>query len=137
MGIYEDPLIAVGKANNGFLLDEITPAPAPSDAEGSDRFIDLNGDGDFDDDNEDRLALNSQVRFLNDIKNDNLIPKVSDDYDDDGVYEVYWKTADETSYLRALMHEDGNIKYANYEDKIQMSEYLTSHGHENEISNII
>ena len=137
VGIYEDPLIAVGKANNGFLLDEITPAPAPSDAEGSDRFIDLNGDGDFDDDNEDRLALNSQVRFLNDIKNDNLIPKVSDDYDDDGVYEVYWKTVDETSYLRALMHEDGNIKYANYEDQIQMSEYLTSHGHENEISNII
>ena len=30
-----------------------------------------------------------------------------------------------------------NIKYANYEDQIQMSEYLTSHGHENEISNII
>ena len=137
VGIYEDPLIAVGKANNGFLLDEITPAPAPSDAEGSDRFIDLNGDGDFDDDNEDRLALNSQIRFLNDIKNDNLIPKVSDDYDDDGVYEVYWKTADETSYLRALMHEDGNIKYAHYEDLIQMSDYLTSHGHENEISNII
>jgi hypothetical protein len=35
------------------------------------------------------------------------------------------------------MHEDGNIKYANYEDYIQMSEYLTSQGHENEISNII
>ena len=42
----------------------------------------------------DRLALNSQVRFQNDLKIDNLVAKHSGDYDSDGVQEVYWKTAD-------------------------------------------
>ena len=43
------------------MSDGKTPAPAQFGATGSDRYIDLNGDGDFDDDNEDRLALNSQL----------------------------------------------------------------------------
>ena len=72
VGIYDDPLIAVGLANGGYLDDGITPAPANFDVSDADRYLDLNGDGDFDDNNEDRLALNSQVRFQNDLFNDNL-----------------------------------------------------------------
>jgi hypothetical protein len=79
----------------------------------------------------------SQRRFQNDLKIDNLIAKTSGDYDGDGFQEVYWKTNDGTAYLRALMHADGNIQYANYQSKEQMSDYLTSKGFESEISSII
>ena len=126
VGIYVDPLVQEGIDNNGYLSDGITPAPV-SDPVDPHRYL-----GGID-----RLELNSQYRFQNDLQNDNLIPKDSGDYDNDGVYEVYWKTADDTAYLRALMHSDGNIKYANYQDQIQMNDYLTSHGHIKEISNII
>ena len=138
VGIYDDPLIAVGLENNGFLPDGETPAPAQFGATGSDRYVDLNGDGDFDDDNEDRLALNSQVRFQNDLKIDNLIAKSSNDFDSDGVREVFWRTSDNSAYLRALMHADGNIRYANYQNEQQMTEYLTENGFdESTISEII
>ena len=100
-------------------------------------YVDLNGDGDFNDDNEDRLALNSQVRFQNDLLNDNLAIKQAGDYDGDGFQEVYWKTNDGDIYLRSLMHSDGNIQYANYQDQTQMSEYLKAQGHENVINDII
>ena len=33
--------------------------------------------------------------------------------------------------LRALMHDDGNIRYANYQSEEQMRDYLTTLGHEN------
>ncbi len=137
VGIYDDPLIAEGNKYGGYLSDGKTPAPAQFGATGSDRYIDLNGDGDFDDENEDRLALNSQVRFQRDLEQDNLITKVSNDYDGDGVFEVYWKTSDNTAYLRALMHDDGNIRYANYQSAAQMNEYLTAQGHESLIAEII
>ena len=88
VGIYEDPLIAEGEQYGGFLSDGVTPAPAAIGATGSDRYLDLNGDGDFDDDNEDRLALNSQVRFQNDLDIDNLSAKHSGDYDGDGIHAV-------------------------------------------------
>ena len=86
----------------------------------------------------DRLALNSQVRFQNDLEIDNLVAKHSGNYDgdSDGVHEVYWQTADGTAYLRSLMHADGNIRYANYQSEDQMKEYLTSNGHESIISDI-
>ena len=79
----------------------------------------------------------SQRRFQNDLQIDNLIVKTSGDYDGDGFQEVYWKTNDGTAYLRALMHADGNIQYANYQSEEQMSDYLTSKGFESEISSII
>ncbi len=79
----------------------------------------------------------SQRRFQNDLKIDNLIAKTSGDYDGDGFQEVYWKTNDNTAYLRALMHADGNIQYANYQSKEQMSDYLTAQGHEGVIAEII
>jgi len=79
----------------------------------------------------------SQRRFQNDLEIDNLIAKTSGDYDGDGFQEVYWKTNDGTAYLRALMHADGNIQYANYQSEEQMSDYLTNKGFESEIKNII
>ena len=79
----------------------------------------------------------SQRRFQNDLKIDNLIAKTSGDYDGDGFQEVYWKTNDGTAYLRSLMHADGNIQYANYQSDPQMREYLTSKGYESVISDIV
>ena len=79
----------------------------------------------------------SQKRFQNDLQIDNLIIKSSGDYDGDGFQEVYWKTNDGTAYLRALMHDDGNIRYANYQSEEQMSEYLNAQGHESVITEII
>ncbi len=79
----------------------------------------------------------SQRRFQNDLYIDNLIVKTSGDFDSDGDQEVYWKTTDGTAYLRALMHADGNIQYANYQSEEQMSEYLTAQGHEGVIAEII
>ncbi len=131
VGIYEDPLIAEGASNGGFLSDGVTPAPANFGVPEADRFVKVNGE------TIDRLALNSQVRFQNDLDIDNLSAKHSGDYDRDGVSEVYWKTNDGTAYLRALMHADGNIRYANYQSEDQMSKYLTAYGHENIIAEII
>ena len=48
-----------------------------------------------------------------------------------------WKTNNTGSYLRVLMHADGNIRYANYQSEIQMREYLVSQGHAEIISDII
>ena len=99
VGIYIDPLVAEGEANGGYLrTGEVAPA----------RF------GPFD----------SQRRFQNDLLIDNLIFKSSGDYDGDGFQEVYWKVADGTAYLRAIMHADGNIQYANYQSEEQMLGYL-------------
>ena len=70
----------------------------------------------------------SQRRFQNDLKIDNLIAKTAGDYDGDGYQEIYWKTVDGSAYLRALMHADGNIQYANYQNLDQMTSYLTNNG---------
>ena len=78
----------------------------------------------------------SQRRFQNDLKIDNLIAKHSGDYDSDGIHEVYWKTNDGTAYLRSLMHADGNIRYANYQSEEQMKEYLTANGDDSVITDI-
>jgi len=79
----------------------------------------------------------SQYRFQNDLEIDNLVAKHSGDYDSDGVHEVYWKTADDSAYLRSLMHADGNIRYANYQSEAQMKEYLTANGDDSAISDIV
>ena len=100
IGIYEDPLIAIGKVIKNSDLD-------------------------------------SQRRFQNDLYIDNLEVKTSGDYDSDGIHEVYWKTNDGTAYLRALMHDDGNIRYANYQSEDQMKDYLTVNGGEIFITDII
>ena len=66
--------------------------------------------------------------FINDLKLDNLILKASGDYDGDGFQEIYFSKVDNTAYLRAVMHADSNIQYANYQNLDQMTDYLTSHG---------
>ena len=48
-----------------------------------------------------------------------------------------WKTNDGTAYLRALMHDDGNIRYANYQSEAQMTDYLTTQGHESVLEEIV
>ena len=131
VGIYADPLIAEGEKNGGYLSDGVTPAPANFGVSDADRYVVVNGE------TIDRLALNSQVRFQNDLEIDNLQAKHSGDYDSDGIHEVYWKTADGTAYLRSLMHADGNIRYANYQSEAQMSDYLSAQGHIEIINEII
>ena len=131
VGLFEDPLISEGDKYGGFLSDGITPAPANFGVSDNDRYVQYNGE------TVDRLALNSQVRFQNDLLIDNLTPKLTGDFDNDGTNEIYWKTNDGTAYLRTLMHDDGNIKYANYQSFDEMNEYLTSNNFHNEIQQII
>ena len=131
VGIYADPLIAEGDKYGGFLSDGTTPAPANFGVSDEDRYLEVDGE------TIDRLALNSQVRFQNDLEIDNLQAKHSGDYDSDGIHEVYWKTNDGTAYLRALMHDDGNIRYANYQSESQMTDYLTTNGLSDSITEII
>ena len=78
----------------------------------------------------------SQQRFQNDLAIDNLDARASRDADSDGVQEVFWKTNDNTAYLRALMHDDGNIRYANYMNETQLTDYLTANGDTDLISPI-
>ena len=76
-------MIAEGADNGGFLSDGVTPAPADSGVSEEERYVEVNGE------TIDRLALNSQVRFQNDLEIDNRSVKTSGDYDSDGVSEVY------------------------------------------------
>ena len=48
-----------------------------------------------------------------------------------------WKTNNTGSYLRALMHDDGNIRYTNYQNESQMTDYLTTNGLSDSITEII
>jgi hypothetical protein len=74
--------------------------------------------------------LDSQRRFQNDLQNGNIGSVLSaDDFDNDGVWEVYFALTDGTAFLRALMHADGNIRYANYQSEAQVVEYLTANGY--------
>lgn len=42
--------------------------------------------------------------------------------------EVYFALTDGTAYLRAIMENDGNIRYANYQSQQQVINYLTANG---------
>jgi len=73
--------------------------------------------------------FDSQRRFQNDLAIENINRVLgSDDYDGDGFQEVYFALTDGTAYLRALMHADGNIFYANYQSEQQVIDYLTANG---------
>ncbi len=72
--------------------------------------------------------------FINDLKLDNLILKASGDFDGDGFQEIYFSKVDNTAYLRAVMHADSNIQYANYQNLEQMTNFLTIHGHADSIA---
>ena len=45
------------------------------------------------------------------------------------VSEKSLKTTDGSAYLRSIHHLDGNVKYANYMNAGQMTDYLSQHGH--------
>jgi hypothetical protein len=75
----------------------------------------------------------SQVRFQNDLYNDNLRLGSAADVDNDGFGEVFWKTTDGSAFLRSIHHLDGNVKYANYMNAGQMTDYLSQHGHMGDI----
>ena len=81
--------------------------------------------------------FDSQRRFQNDLLINNLSLCTTRDFDGDSFQEVYWKTNDGTAYLRALMHADGNIQYANYQSEQQMTDYLTGNGYGSVVSDIV
>ena len=78
-------------------------------------------------------AHDSQVRFQNDLYDDNLRLVSAEDVDNDGFGEVFWKTTDDSAFLRSIHHLDGNVKYANYMNAGQMTDYLLQHGHMGDI----
>jgi hypothetical protein len=55
-------------------------------------------------------AFDSQRRFQNDLRIDNLTLLAGDDYDRDGLQETYFRVNDGTAVLHAYMHADGNIQ---------------------------
>ena len=69
----------------------------------------------------------SQVRFQDDLYDDSLRVVIAGDVDGDGYGEVFWGTADDAVFLRSIHHLDGNVKYANYMNDSQMSDYLSLH----------
>lgn len=73
--------------------------------------------------------FDSQQRFQNDLRIDNLSVIDALDFDGDGFQEIYFKVNDGTAYLRALMHADGNIQYANYQSTEQVEVYITGQGY--------
>ncbi|MEY4837039.1 MAG: hypothetical protein RLZZ475_898 [Pseudomonadota bacterium] len=71
----------------------------------------------------------SQRRFQNDLRIENINRVLgANDYNRDGIHEVYFALTDGTAYLRALMHADGNIRYANYQSQQEVIDYLTANG---------
>ncbi|MXO90854.1 M10 family metallopeptidase C-terminal domain-containing protein [Pontixanthobacter aquaemixtae] len=71
----------------------------------------------------------SQRRFQNDLLIENINRVLgADDYDGDGLQEVYFALTDGTAYLHAYMHADGNIQYANYQSEQQVIDFLTANG---------
>jgi hypothetical protein len=71
----------------------------------------------------------SQRRFQNDLQIENINRVLgANDYNRDGIQEVYFALTDGTAYLRALMHADGNIRYANYQSQQEVIDYLTANG---------
>ncbi|MFB0610762.1 calcium-binding protein [Aurantiacibacter poecillastricola] len=75
--------------------------------------------------------LDSQRRFQNDLQIENINEVLgADDYDGDGLQEVYLALTDGTAYLHLYMFEDGNIQYANYQSEAQVIDYLESNGYD-------
>jgi serralysin len=71
----------------------------------------------------------SQTRFQNDLEIENINRVLgADDYDGDGLQEVYFALNDGTAYLHAYMHADGNIRYANYQSQQEVIDFLTANG---------
>ena len=72
-----------------------------------------------------------------DPKNNICVVKTDIQGNKEWFYGANIVTNDGDIYLRALMHDDGNIRYANYQNQDQMREYITSQGHESVIAEIV
>lgn len=70
----------------------------------------------------------SAVRLQRDLEAGNIRHVGSGDFDGDGFQNLYLKTADGAAYLNALMHADGNVRYANYQNEAQMRAFLDANG---------
>jgi uncharacterized protein YkwD len=70
--------------------------------------------------------FDSQRRFQNDLRINNLSVLAAADYDKDGFQEVYFKVNDGSSVLHGLMHKDGNIQYANYQSKSDLTSFMNA-----------
>jgi hypothetical protein len=70
--------------------------------------------------------FDSQRRFQNDLRNDNLKLLAAGDYNKDGFQDLYFKLGDGSAVLRALMFKDGNIQYANYQSKTDLTNFMTT-----------
>ncbi len=73
--------------------------------------------------------FDSQQRFQDDLRSNSLELATAFDFDADGSQEVYFRETDGDAFLRALMHPDGNIQYANYQNAQQVDDYLTGLGY--------
>lgn len=80
-------------------------------------------------------VFDSALRFEADIRNERLsLLGGGSDTDGDGITETWFVVRNEASitgddvYLRALMHDDGNIRYANYLSLDQMRAYNSTYG---------
>ena len=78
------------------------------------------------------LYVKGVQKFLSGFES-NLRLGSAADVDNDGFGEVFWKTTDGSAFLRSIHHLDGNVKYANYMNAGQMTDYLSQHGHMGDI----
>ena len=72
--------------------------------------------------------FDSQRRFQNDLRINNLSILAAADYNKDGFQDVYFRVNDGTAVLRGLMHKDGNIQYANYQSKDDLTAFMSTNG---------
>lgn len=73
-------------------------------------------------------SFDSQRRFQNDLRINNLSVLAAADYNRDGFQDVYFKVNDGSAVLRGLMHKDGNIQYANYQSKDDLTAFMSANG---------
>jgi hypothetical protein len=70
--------------------------------------------------------FDSQRRFQNDLRIDNLKVLAAGDYNKDGFQDLYFRLGDGSAVLRAVMFADGNIQYANYQSKADLTAFMTT-----------
>jgi hypothetical protein len=70
--------------------------------------------------------FDSQRRFQNDLRIDNLKVLAAGDYNKDGFQDLYFRLGDGSAVLRAVMFADGNIQYANYQSKADLTTFMTT-----------
>ena len=67
----------------------------------------------------------SQQRFQNDLYADNLELLDADDYNEDGLQEIYFRLGDGSAVAHTYMHADGNIQYVEYQSASDLEQYMS------------